>query len=89
MDGIYLLSISEIGNNILTWIQQKSVFLTDLLPRSPFRRAINLITSIPYMEYIAWFLPLQEVVLILMWWGSAITIYYAYMIILRWVKAID
>lgn len=88
MNGIYL-SISDYGNDILTWIQQKADFLVEFLPRSPFRRAINLISQIPYMEYIAWFLPLQEVILILMWWGSAITLYYAYMIILRWIKAID
>lgn len=83
------INVSNIGNNILNWIQEKASFLIDFLPTSPFRKAINLIGEIPYMSEIAWFVPIQEIVLILMWWGSAIAIYYGYMIILRWVKAIE
>lgn len=88
--GILLdTNISGIGNNILNWIEEKAQFLLQFLPTSPFRKAVDLIGNIPYMENIAWFVPIQEIVMILMWWGSAITIYYAYMIILRWIKAID
>ena len=83
------MDIGNIGNQILTWIQDKASFLVNFLPLSPFRRAIDLIGQIPYMEYIAWFIPIEEIVMILMWWGSAIIIYYGYMIVLRWVKAID
>ena len=83
------MDISTIGNNILNFIQEKATFLLQFLPVSPFRRAIDLVGEIPYMEEIAWFIPIEEIILILMWWGSAIAIYYGYMIVLRWVKAID
>lgn len=90
MDNIILLATVEgIGNDILTWIQEKAQFLLNFLPTSPFRKAIDLIGTIPYIEEINWFIPIDDIVLILMWWGTAIGLYYAYMIILRWIKAID
>lgn len=89
MNSIILVSVSDIGNNILKFIQDKAKVFLELLPHSPFRQAIDLVGNIPYIEYIKWFVPIDEAILILMWWGSAIAIYYGYMIILRWVKAID
>ena len=89
MQGIYLVTISDIGNNILNWVQDKASFLLNFLPTSPFRKAIDLIGTIPYLEEINWFIPIDDCILVLMWWGTAIGLYYAYMIILRWIKAID
>lgn len=89
MDGILLFSVTDIGNDILSWIQDKAGFLLQFLPTSPFRKAIDLIGTIPYIDAINWFIPIDEIVLILMWWGTAIALYYGYMIVLRWVKAID
>ena len=83
------MNISNIGNSILNFIQEKASFLINFLPTSPFRKAIDLIGNIPYIEEINWFIPIDDAVLILMWWGTAIGLYYAYMIILRWIKAID
>ena len=89
MQGIYLVTISEIGNNILNWVQDKADFLLQFLPTSPFRRAIDGLGTIPYIQEINWFIPIDDAILILMYWGTAIGLYYAYMIILRWIKAID
>lgn len=89
MDGILLFSVSDIGNDILNWIQDKASFLLTFLPTSPFRKAIDLIGNIPYIQQINWFIPINEAILILMWWGTAIGLYYAYMIALRWIKAIE
>lgn len=89
MNGIILASVSDIGNNILTWIQEKANFLIQFLPTSPFRKAIDKIGNIPYIEEINWFIPIDDIILITMWWGTAIGLYYAYMIILRWIKAIE
>lgn len=83
------MDISSIGNNILNWVTEKATFLVNFLPTSPFRKIMSYIGTIPYMEEIAWFVPIQEIVLLLMYWGTAITIYYGYMIALRWVKAIE
>ena len=89
MDLILLGTVSDWGNSILSWIQEKGSFLANFLPMSPFRRAIDLIGNIPYIEEINWFIPIDDMVLIGMWWLSAISVYYAYMIILRWIKAIE
>lgn len=89
MNSILLFSVSDIGNDLLTWIQEKGQFLCNFLPTSPFRKAIDLLGNIPYIEEINWFIPIEETVLILEWWGLAIGVYYGYMIVLRWVKAIE
>lgn len=81
--------IINIGNGILNFVQDKGQLLIRLLPTSPFRGVIDQIHDIPYIGFINWFLPIDFVVGALMAWVSAITIYYAYMLILRWVKAID
>lgn len=89
MNGILLYSVSDIGNSILNFIQDKATFLINFLPLSPFRKAIDGLGTIPYIEALNWFIPIHEAVLILMYWGTAITLYYAYMIVLRWIKAIE
>lgn len=83
------MDISNIGNNILTWIQEKSAYLVSFLPTSPFRSVINQIHDIPYLSFINWFLPIDFCVGVLMAWTTAIAVYYMYMIVLRWVKAIE
>lgn len=83
------MNISGIGNDILSWVQTKGDFLVHLLPISPFRRIIDAMGNIPYIDTIGWFVPLDEIILLLMYWTTAIVIYYGYMIVLRWIKAID
>lgn len=89
MFGIELVGVSDIGNDLLNWIQDKATFLAGFLPTSPFRKAIDLLGNIPYIEEINWFIPIHEAVMILEWWGLAIGVYYGYMVVLRWVKAIE
>lgn len=89
MDFILLASISDIGNDILTWVQDKGGFLTGFLPRSPFRSVIDRLGEIPYIDAISWFIPIDEIILLLMYWTTAIGLFYVYMIVLRWIKALD
>ena len=89
MNGIFLVSVSDIGNDLLTWVESKAYFLIGFLPYSPFRRVIDHIGNIPYIDTIAWFVPIDEIVLLLMYWTTAIGVYYVYMVVLRWIKAID
>ena len=83
------MDISAIGNGILSFINDKAEFLVTFLPFSPFKRIIDHIGNIPYIEYIGWFVPIDEIILLLMYWTTAIGVYYAYSIALRWIKAID
>lgn len=76
-------------NAILNAIQKIAQGLISLLPTSPFRAFIEKIDNIPFLEYLNFFLPIDICIPILVAWGSAISIFYLYSIILRWVKAID
>lgn len=60
-----------------------------LLPLSPFKGFIESLGSIPYISYINWFIPIGTFVQIGVAWLSAISIFYALSIVLRWVKAIE
>lgn len=58
------------------------------LPVSPFRSVLESVGAIPYLNNLNWFFPVTECVAVLQIWVSAITIYYLYSAILRWIKVI-
>lgn len=63
-------------------------FIVVLLPDSPF----TLLDYTPIRDilpYINYFIPLDFMLSTLTAWGVAITIYYAYHIVLRWAKAVQ
>ena len=66
--------------NALTWI-------IELLPDSPFQTVSNADVS-EFMGALNWIIPLDKIVAELEVWLSAVIIFYAYQIILRWIKAI-
>ncbi|MCL2051209.1 MAG: hypothetical protein FWG91_05730 [Lachnospiraceae bacterium] len=61
----------------------------NVLPISPFTEHIDALAELPYLGYLNWFVPVGALVAIGTSWLVAIGIYYAIMIILRWVKAIS
>lgn len=83
------MDISSIGNSILTFVQEKGEFLVSFLPRSPFRQIIDRLGDVPYIDTISWFVPIDEIILLLIYWTTAIGLFYVYMIVLRWIKALD
>ena len=60
--------------------------MVNILPPSPFLIVERI--EIPYLNYLNWIIPVDEMVVILMYWVSAIAIYYIVQVILRWVKII-
>ena len=55
------MNILDIGNEILNWVQDKSEWLIrTCLPTSPFRAIIDRLGNIPYVQEIAWFVPIEE-----------------------------
>lgn len=65
----------------LTWV-------IELLPNSPFQ-AINNADVEGYLGTLNWFIPIDKIVAELELWLSAVIIYYAYQVILRWVRAVE
>ena len=63
-------------------------FVVVLLPDSPFQ-LLSYTPISDILPYINYFIPIDFVLSTLVAWGTAITIYYAYQIVLKWVKAVS
>lgn len=60
-----------------------------LFPLSPFTPVIRELGSLPYLEYINWFVPVGDLVKIGSVWLTAITAYYCWSVIARWIKLVS
>lgn len=69
------------------WNSFSSVLLS-FLPTSPFVQWINVIGSVPYLNWLNWFIPVGDFIKIGAVYLSAVTIFYMYQIIARWLKVI-
>ena len=69
--------VQKLGNKILT-----------LLPTSPFRNFIESWQAPQYLGWLNWFMPVSTLITILNLWLAAITLFYLYSVIMRWVKII-
>ena len=57
-----------------------------VLPTSPFADYIEEFAGLPYLPWLNWFFPIKECLIVMASWLGAITLWYAYSIIARWVK---
>ena len=62
--------------------------LMDVLPVSPFRQFLDSFSDLPFLGYLNWFVPVRAMLIILAAWLGAITTYYLYSVIMRWLKVI-
>lgn len=60
--------------------------VVSLFPLSPFTPVIQELSSLPYLGYINWFIPIGDFIKIGTLWITAIGVYYAWSVIARWVK---
>ena len=60
-----------------------------LLPNSPFRSFIRTMEDNDILNAINWILPIADFIAILEVWLTAIAVFYVYMVILRWAKAVE
>lgn len=77
-----------IWDTIKTSMETAGTTLILLLPASPFETLSNTDVS-GYMSWLNWLVPVGQMVSILEAWCSAILVYYVYVTILRWIKAIQ
>lgn len=76
--------------NVTTDILQAALSLIlKILPKSPFQEFINLTNANDVLGYFNYFVPVGEMIAIGQAWLSCVGIYYAYVLILRWAKAIE
>jgi len=80
--------IIGIGNSLIGGLGVVLSAICLLLPNSPF----TLLDSTPIAEYLTginYFVPVKEILDIGTAYLTAISLYYIYQIVLRWIKAID
>lgn len=58
------------------------------LPHSPFTAFLDAMESLPYLNYLNWFIPVSTFIAIGEAWLVAIGIFYSWSIVLRWIKAV-
>ena len=63
--------------------------LLSLFPLSPFTPVIEELSSLPFLGYINWFLPVGDFIKMGTLWLTAIGAYYAWSVIARWVKILS
>lgn len=63
-------------------------FLLSVLPTSPFDQFIKEFANLPYLGYLNWFIPVGAICKIMLAWLGAISLFYLYSIIMRWIKMI-
>lgn len=59
-----------------------------VLPRSPFAQFFEEFRQLPFLGWLNWFIPIRNFRIILTAFCGAVAVYYIYVIVLRWVKAI-
>lgn len=69
-------------------ISTLNVFLA-LLPDCPFEKYIEATVDNELLQYVNWFIPVQDFIVIGEAWLVAIAVFYCYQIVLRWLKAVQ
>lgn len=72
----------ELVTRFLDWV-------CGLLPTSPFVAYIDALETMPYLAYLNWFVPVSTFLVIGEAWLVSVGLFYAYSIILRWIRAIE
>lgn len=76
-------------DTVVNWLQNALSWVFQFLPDSPFQSFLASNTAISdYLGYIAYFVDVSFMVNVLDAWLGVIAVYYIYMAVLRWVKAI-
>lgn len=73
---------------MLRFFERAKEWLMSMLPTSPFREFLDRFANIPYLSWLNWFVPVGDILAVLVVWLSAIGIFYVCSILLRWIKVL-
>lgn len=85
---ISLLDFENIINTISNVFAKIIDSILQFLPKSPFPEMMALVTDIPYLKELNWFIPVAEMLYVTTLWLGAIAIYYIYSAMLRFVRVL-
>lgn len=78
---------------VINWLTDQLsnilAFVLSILPDSPFQSYISLSDGSEVLGYVNYFLPVKQMIAIGQAWLVAIGVYYVYVAVLRWAKAIE
>lgn len=80
-----MLLLQSILNGLATLLK----VIVVILPTSPFTGLYNLTIDSQWLGYASYFLPIPQMISLLQAWGTVILVYYAYMIPMRYIKALN
>ena len=63
--------------------------ISKVLPSSPFQPYIKEFANLPFLNYLNWFVPVKDILIVMATYLTAVGLYYVYSIVLRWIKALE
>ena len=72
-------AVSEFGIKLLI-----ITLVLSLLPFSPFQGFSYLVENIPFLSFVNWFVPIQEMLAIIESWLVVVTVYYGILYLLNY-----
>jgi len=75
-----MTNVSEFGIKVLLL----TVVIT-MLPSSPFSNFAYLVSNLPYLSYLNWFLPISEILVVIEGWLVIVSAYYGILFVLNYV----
>jgi uncharacterized protein (DUF486 family) len=63
--------------------------IANILPGSPFNGLSAMTLDSKWFGYLCYIVPVPQIIALLESWGVAVGLFYVYMIVLRWIKAIE
>lgn len=80
--------ISNAWDKIGDWVAALIMLIINVLPDSPFKNLSMPTVVSNALGYINWVVPMQFIISSTSAWAIAIFVYYGYVVILRWMKAV-
>lgn len=74
------MQVSDFGVKVLLLFT-----VISLLPTSPFTGFNYLVSQIPFLSYLNWFVPIPQIIVILEGWLAIVAIYYGILFALNYV----
>ena len=63
--------------------------IVSVLPGSPFDGIYTLVIDNELLSFLAWIIPFPQILSLLTAWGTAVGVWYLWIVIARWVKMVE
>ena len=87
--GIVMKIFVDIFNTLFELIMKFFNGLLKLLPGSPFSAFLTAMEQWEFLKTLNWIVPIGTFISIGTEWLTAIGVYYAWSVVLRWIKAVE